>query len=622
MNRFKRYIQLFSNMGLRYISFRSFYEIQRKSGLFKRHFPTTPPIAHSLSLEKWRKKAEPFFFQSREELRFSKEKNKELQEEVKNIFQGKIRFFNYQFCDLGTDYDWTTNPQTGFTYDKNKHWTEINDFDSDAGDIKYVWEKSRFSYLYSVLRYDYHFEEDHSQFVFSEIESWIANNPINNGPNYKCSQEISIRILNWIFFLYFYKYSPSLTDELFQKIMHGIYWQLHHVYHNIHFSRVTVRNNHAITETLVLYIVSTLFPDFQHATQWRKMGKKWFEQEIAYQIYPDGTYLQFSMNYHRVVIQLLTWAIKIAELNNDSFQDIVYEQAYKSVNFLYQCQEDSNGKLPNYGSNDGALFFKLSGNDYQDYRPQLDALHILLTGKSLYKHSQEDILWYGRGTSFRYTPIEKKYGIITFKNGGYYLIREKESFTFIRCGKYKDRPAHADNLHIDIWCKGENILPDGGTYRYNAEKEAIKYFMGTESHNTIMLGDYDQMLKGVRFIWYDWTQAQDIMVDETDVSYVFLGTIHCFTHLDKKIMHTRKVTKWKEKLEWDIEDIVTEKPDQLPMKQIWHFLPKNYIRFESDSNRIEETGCYSSYYGEKKEIRQTIFQTNQNVIRTHISIDI
>ena len=44
-------------------------------------------------------------------------------------------------------------------------------------------------------------------------------------------------------------------------------------------------------------------------------------------------------------------------------------------------------------------------------------------------------------------PIEKKMG-----DGvpicGYYLIREPDTFTFIKCGWYKDRPSHADNLQI------------------------------------------------------------------------------------------------------------------------------------------------------------------------------
>ncbi len=64
------------------------------------------------------------------------------------------------------------------------------------------------------------------------------------------------------------------------------------------------------------------------------------------------------------------------------------------MNFLYQCQDDSTGWLPNYGSNDGALFFKLNDCDYRDYRPQLDALYYLLTSEHLYDRQYEDREWY------------------------------------------------------------------------------------------------------------------------------------------------------------------------------------------------------------------------------------
>src|SRR5690606_31467472 len=190
-------------------------------------------------------------------------------------------------------------------YDSNKHWLNINDFSKEAGDIKYVWEPSRFSHLYTIIRYDQQSGEDGSQLAFDEIASWINSNPINAGTNFKCSQEISLRVLNWVFALYYYQKSPHLTSSLFDKIQHYIYWQIKHVYDNINFSRIAVRNNHAITETLTLYLIGTLFPQFPGANDWRRNGKKWFEEEIAYQIHDDGTYLQFSMNYHRVVIQLL-----------------------------------------------------------------------------------------------------------------------------------------------------------------------------------------------------------------------------------------------------------------------------------------------------------------------------
>lgn len=352
--------------------------------------------------------------------------------------------------------------------------------------------------------------------------------------------------------------------------------------------------------------------------------KKWFEEEIKYQIAEDGTYLQYSMNYHRVVVQLLTWAIGLADCNHERFCDEIYQRAYVSVNFLFQCQDEQSGQLPNYGSNDGALFFKLNDNDYRDYRPQLDALHYLLTGKNLYDKVCEDRMWYNVQLSDisrnLFPAIQKQYGVVSFKKGGYFLFREKDSFTFIRCGQYKDRPAQADNLHIDIWYNGENILLDGGSYKYNASDADLKYFMGTESHNTVMLGTHDQMLKGARFIWYNWTQALRATIDEDENDFTFVGYIRAYTYIHKGIVHKRKIIKKKGYPVWEIEDTIEHKPDNLLSRQLWHTKNENLYISSEGSIRNEKTGWHSSYYGVKQECKQIEIDTMDNKLKTIIQL--
>lgn len=620
MNKLQQIVQLYQNMGGKYFAFRAWYEFRRKSGLLKGEFPINPEQKSYVTLAQWRREAAPFFFDSREELNFPKIKDGRLKNDAERILNGEIQFFSHEWKNLGKDYDWLTNPDTRFRYDINKHWTEIADLSKDAGDIKFTWEKSRFSYLYTIIRYDYHFEEDHSEFVLGEIMDWIGKNPINQGPNYKCSQEISLRILNWTFALYFYRNSENLTEEIFQKMMHYIYWQIRHVRSNIHFSRISVRNNHAITETLTLYLSALLFPFFPDAEERKKKGKAWFEEEIAYQVYEDGTFLQFSMNYHRVVIQLLTWAIGLAELNKEKISDVVYERAYKSVDFLYQCQEESNGWLPNYGSNDGALFFKLSQNDYRDYRPQLDALHQMLTGLSLYDRDFEDKRWYGVSIQ-KYSAVERKNGCLSYPVSGYYLIREKDVLTFLHCGNYKDRPAQADNMHLDIWYKGENVLLDAGSYKYNTTPELTKYFIGTSSHNTVMLGDHDQMLKGGRFIWFFWPKNAKGTLKEDDDKYVFEGQINDFRQLGDGIIQMRKVVKEKYKSQWLIYDEIKNKPDGLRLRQLWHISGNSVEIFNDTCEREESQGWVSDYYGVKKECRQIELACENNKIETRITIE-
>lgn len=618
-------------MGFRYMFFRVSYYISKKTGVFKKKFPVDPPVVEIISLNEWKDNLLPFFFYGKNIKGLNKQKSNELEEIFNNLSAGTYTFFGKSKFNLGKDYDWITNPVSLYKYDINQHWSLITDLTEENGDIKFVWEKARFSFLYDLIRYDYHFEKDCADVVFSEIVSFIDKNPINHGPNYICSQEISLRILNWTFALYYYKDSEFLTETLFQKIMNSIYWQIHHVYHNINFSRIAVRNNHAITETLMLYLSNLLFPFFPDVMEWSKKGKKWFEEEIAYQIYDDGTYLQFSNNYHRVVVQLITLGARLAELNSDKFVYEVYSKAKKSLDFLYNSMDSSTGMLPNYGSNDGALFFKLNDEDFRDFRPQLQALSYALDDQNILYFTNlqsEDLYWLGYSPKIDTKIQEKiKNGVFSYPIGGFYIARENDSMTYIRCGRHTDRPAQADNLHLDIWFRGINFFRDNGTFMYNSKPGLLRFFMGTQSHNTIMLDNYDQMLKGPRFVWFDWSQSLNADFKEFDKHFEFNGSISAFKHLGKSIQHRRKIIKLKDIPKWIIEDeiIGTEK---YTINQLWHFNPQveKLIHIKAkdglgkELTKLVNEGWYSSYYGVKEKTNYWSFSTNKRKIITEIEI--
>ena len=615
-------LDIISNMGMRYVTYRFFYIVKMKLGWPKIVFPVNPKFNVFYPLNDWKENLPPFFFYGKNIRSLEKQKNEILKSNFDDIKKGVHTFFNKSKIDLGNDYDWITNPLTGHKYDINRHWSEIQDFSAKSGDIKYVWEKARFSYLYDVIRYDYHFDDDQAEFVFNEIDDFLNKNPINQGPNYKCSQEISLRVLNWTFALYYYKDSKLLTEELFNKMLRSIYWQIHHVYKNINFSRISVRNNHAITETLLLYLSDKLFPFFPNVNKWSKKGKQWFEQEIQYQIYSDGTFLQFSMNYHRVVIQLLTWGIQLARLNGDSFKNIVYQRSEKSLFFLKTCMDPKSGKLPNYGSNDGALFFKLTNDDYRNYRSQIDDLNAVLIGRTEYE--TQSSFWYGIQPEVK--TAEELSVLNEFKVSGYYIIQEGNTKTFIRCGSYKDRPCQSDNLHLDLWVDGRNILRDNGTYQYNTSKDLSNYFNGSHGHNTVSIEGRDQMLKGERFIWNYWVKEAKASITEFKDRYFFTGKIRGYKELGSNVCHERNVTKRKKCNEWLVEDIITGVDNKLSV-QYWHFSEKyrhhlSITSIDGDNKKLEATieeKWYSSYYGYKEPSIRLSFQTTTNKFQTKIS---
>lgn len=624
----KSFFRIVKNMGLRYTFFRLFYEFKNHTGIQKLYFPTNPPKVVNITIEEWKKIPAKFFFESKETIKINKFQNESLKKDFDLIASGTINFFSSTNIYLGKDYDWITNPDSGFVYDINKHFTQIEDYSKISGDIKYVWEKSRFNHFTTIMRYDYHFEVDKSEMVLHEIEDWIAKNPINQGPNYKCSQEITIRIFNWLFVLYYYKNSINLTESRFSNIINSIYWQCKHVYNNINFSRIAVRNNHAITETLGIYTFGLLFPFFKESKKWKKNGKKWLEKEISYQIYPDGTFLQFSMNYHRVVVQILTYAIQINKFNDKPFEPTFYDRANKSLVFLYNCMNELNGNLPNYGANDGAIFFKLCTQEYRDYRPQLESLACSLNHKWTLSASEEKSWFSIQDSNNTFNDyIKNNNHINIFNKGGYFLIRDKidNSLTFIRCGNHKDRPSQADNLHIDIWINDENILRDAGSYKYNTEQKYLNYFGSTKAHNCLTIDYKDQMLKGDRFIWFFWSQKESAELIEHDEYYYFKGTIKAYTYLDKKFKHKRIIKKIKGELHWEIIDEVETSLNR-EIQQYWHpsntfFHNLNIESKDNFGNIIDvksEEGFYSSLYGHKESANQLYFETKSKKITTTI----
>lgn len=624
LTRLKLISDFVSNMGVRYLVFRISYMLKVKSGILKSKFPNHFEPFELPSLDAWKKNSPPFFFDGKNIIGLIRKPDPILKQIYEDIRKGVFVFFSKEKINLGINYDWITNPETNYKYDISKHWTQIQDLSKEAGDIKYVWEKARFSFLYDVIRYDYHFDEDCSEFVIGQILSFIEKNPINYGPNYKCSQEISLRVLNWTFALYYYKDSITLNEDTFKVIMQSIYGQLHHIYHNINFSRISVRNNHAITETLTLYLSGLLFPFLPNVKLWSTKGEKWFEQEISYQIYKDGTFLQFSMNYHRVVVQLLTWAIRLSEINDKNLSDTVYNRARKSLEFLDTSMDPITGMLPNYGPNDGALFFKFTNDDFRVFTSQLNDLRMLVNKTITNEH--ESRYWYGYNKAVDLVNDDRK-GLYSFPIGGYYIIQEGSVKTFVRCGAYRDRPTHADNLHIDIWAYGKNIIWDTGSYKYNTDSFTDIYFKGSEGHNSVTFVGENQMLKGSRFIWYYWVKKAKAKLYIEKKNTVFKGEINAFRHIGKKITHSREISKEVDNDIWRVNDLVKGYKDK-ELIVYWHINPEieNKLNIECTDIfgkkllPIIEDKFYSGYYGVKELSRRISFITDTNGFITTITL--
>ena len=302
-----------------------------------------------------------------------------------------------------------------------------------------------------------------------------------------------------------------------------ICYHAHHIEKVHWYARRCVRNNHAISEAVCLLTVGLLFPASNRGRDWKNMGMAALVRELKWQVYPDGGYVQHSMNYSRMIVQLLNWVLALAETHKFKLPDIVRNKGLLLLEFLKEFQNPITGELPNYGLNDGTLLFPLSDCEYRDFRPSLNTMSRLLGRGCLYGEGswEEEARWFMDGAQSEPAASQvrdydnRDVEIITsgdnrskaFLHSGYCSFRGTNTHALFRCGRNRHRPHEADMMQLDIWYHGYNILIDPGTCSYNASPRWRDYFAGTGAHNTLTVDGKSQMRSGSRFLWHGWTQG-------------------------------------------------------------------------------------------------------------------
>jgi asparagine synthase (glutamine-hydrolysing) len=457
-------------------------------------------------------------------------------DEAERILAGELRYFEHTPYQIGFPPDWHLDPRANIRVDASKHWSQIPDY--GAYDIKFIWEASRFNQVYALMRaYAFTKDERYPEAFWTLVEDWARTNPPQRGPNWKCGQETSLRLLAWTFGLYAFADAPSSTPTRRARLTQLIAAQAERVYRNMDFA-VSTRGNHAMSEGFGVWLAGTLFPELKHAETYRALGRKVLEREAATHIFPDGAYSMYSLNYHRFILHIYFLAMRLGELNDDRFSDALTQSISRSLDFFAQLIQPESGEMPAYGSNDGALVCPLDSCDFTDYRPTLQMGWVLIHGERLFEEGawDESLFWLWGGRMNSPQPLQSRpssarasqsakadfvgVGAVsnrpTFPDGGVHILRGQSSAAFIRCADYRERPSHADQLHLDLWMRGQNIAVDAGTYLYNGQGLWQNGLARTSVHNTVTVDASDQMLWFSRFTWGEWARGHVLKQGERE----------------------------------------------------------------------------------------------------------
>jgi len=461
----------------------------------------------------------------------SEEKKVEIILVADKAIRGIITGFSSVELDYGNPINWHYNPLTRVESQKHVKWYRIPDFDADRGDIKVIWEASRFTHFFYLSR-AYLITGDKKYYnAFSEqLEQWLNDNTYPYGANYKCGQECALRMINTLITYAVFENCGVVTVKDKKNVFKLVEVCYRKILANFFYAYKCIKNNHTLSEICGLIIGSWCCEDKKQL----KKAYRLLDKEIQRQFVPDGGYIQYSFNYQRFALQIMECVCKLNEKTGAHITEAVKNRIKNSVILMYQMQDDS-GDMPNYGSNDGALIFPVTVCGYRDFRPVLNSVYTLIEGKRLYEHGDydEELLWFGseKLCNVPVASIHRKPS--SFYESGFYTLRHEGGFLMTVLQDYKTRPAQMDELHIDLWHKGRNVFCDSGTYSY-ADDVGNEMSL-TAAHNTVRVDNKEQMKKHGVFLIYDWTSSRNIKYNSDS----FTGTMISKNGYE----HTRSIKK-------------------------------------------------------------------------------
>lgn len=431
-----------------------------------------------------------------------KDKKHHLIKLADNACEGKIWGFNSVELDYGNPINWQLNPVTRKECDITKKWYQIPDFDPGRGDIKVIWEASRFSHFITLARaYMLTQNEKYYQAFSSQLEDWIKKNPYSYGANYKCGQECSLRMINGLLAYTVFK-ELGLTTDIDRKNVEVLILRCYRkICSNFFYAYKCIKNNHTISELVGMIVGAWCCGEKKRL----KFAFQTLDKVVDEQFTDDGGYTQYSFNYERLALMDMEVVFCIEGKTEHKLSGASKRKLLAAAELMYQCQDES-GDMPNYGSNDGALVFPVTSCGYRDFRPVINTIAALISGKRMYNAGDydEELLWFGNSLKCPINHVERVSK--SFSNAGLFTIRKPGSWAMIVLDDYKSRPAHMDQLHFDLWVGGRNALCDGGTYSY-ALKEG-RELAKNESHNTVVYDNKPQMKLYGAFMVCDWTKRE------------------------------------------------------------------------------------------------------------------
>ena len=421
------------------------------------------------------------------------------------LFPPGIKFSKFQIPDLSL----INNKSESKHYQLFEEYIDLKKID---------WHKNRNKLKKYHLHYFDFLENCNKESGQKIINKWIDENPPSTKNDGWEPYPLSLRIVNWIFFLSRFGINPD------RKTKNSLYLQGKWLYHQ---RELHLQANHFLKNIVALLFWGYCFSD-KKMIAWARRNLK---QQLDEQFTDSGYHYEFVPTYHVLSINDILDCYNLIKNNiivfDNKLKQEVQKVLYRGLASLDQLS--INGQ-----------WIPVADVNYQD-----------CPGK-------EQTLNYAEKIAIeedKFDKIQHKY-FPAIRTNKVKIMIVNTPFS----PAYNPGHSHQDKLSVMLWYANKPVLIDPGNYTY--EDNQMRYYTrSVNAHNTIKIDNLEQAETWSSFrLGYRGKVLNNKLSDnKINISY-----------LHKKYKHTRILKKTKNIL--IIKDII-QSPGDHSYKQFFHFNP-------------------------------------------------
>ena len=389
----------------------------------------------------------------------------------------RIGGFRDHVFDFGPRIDWSSNAMT----------------EGESRTIEWNAQLNRhFHFAYLVRAYWETGDEKYAKELAGQMNAWVVDCPVlvyrsGNTPYHYAWETLNTACRlqsTWPNAIFSCIDSPAFSDDIIVNILKSVTEQVRHLIKH------PTRGNWLTAESLGVYTMGVLFPEFRDAREWRRTGVQRLYNQIEEEVYPGGMEYELALGYNNWVLSEYCAVLEIAKLSGLLAEVPADYKARIEKMFTYQmhnCMPNGRGVSLNDSSNSNVRMLLLKGYDLFPQRG--DFIHAASAGKLGTRPEPDSVA----------LPYEGHY---TMRSGWDADAR----MLHFDAGLFGAGHQHEDKLHFAMYAYGKQLIPDAGNYMYDRSRWRV-YVKLTRAHNTVLVDGMDQYRarkRGLRVWPHPW----------------------------------------------------------------------------------------------------------------------